>query len=99
MKLNNFINFNLISKTNDLYVYFIKSYNFLIIINYFKNKINFVYDYLVDVFVCDYVYYIKRFRIVYNLSSFFSKNNMFFNESLKILDRFVSLFKIFKCSV
>jgi len=99
LKLNNFNNFNVVLKNNDLFIYFIKSYNFITIINYFKNKINFLYDYLVDVFVCDYIYYIKRFRMVYNLSSFFSKNNIFFNESLKILDRFVSLFKIFKCSI
>lgn len=99
MKLNNFNNFNLLLKANDLFIYFIKSFDVIIIINYFKNKINFIYNYLVDVFVCDYIYYIKRFRIVYNMSSFFSKNNVFFNESLKILDRFLSLFKIFKSSV
>jgi len=86
-------------KSNDLFLYSIKSYSFIIIINYFKTKINFIYNYLVDIFVCDYIYYVKRFRMVYNLSSFFFKNNMFFNESLKILDRFVSLFKIFKSSI
>jgi len=99
LKLNNFNNFNLLLKANDLFIYFIKSFDVIIIVNYFKNKINFIYNYLVDVFVCDYIYYIKRFRIVYNVSSFFSKNNVFFNESLKILDRFLSLFKIFKSSV
>ena len=99
-RLNALLNkFNVLIKSNDIFIYFIKNFNFLLIINYFKNKINYVYNYLVDIFVCDYVYYINRFRITYNLSSFYAKNNMFLNESLKLLDRFISLFKLFKSSI
>ena len=99
MKLDNFINFNVLIKSNDIFLYLIKSINLLFVINYFKNKINYLFVYLVDIFVCDYIYYVSRFRITYNLSSFYIKNNFFFNESIKILDKYISLYKIFKSSI
>ena len=99
LKLNSINTLNIILKLNDIFYYLVKSFNFLFIINYFKNKIDCVYNYLVDIFVCDYIYYINRFRVTYNFSSFYAKNNIFLNESLKLLDKYVSLFKLFKSSV
>ena len=95
--LNNF--FSVVHKNNEIFLYNLKNIFIINVLNYFKNSIQLSFKYLTDVFVCDYVYYIFRFRIVYNLFSFYNKNNLFLNDSLKLLDKYISLFKIYKSSI
>lgn len=91
--------FSIICKNNELFLYNVKNIFINNILCYFKNSINYCLKYLTDVFVCDYVYYTYRFRIVYNLFSFYKKNNFYFNDSLKLLDKYISLFKVYKSSI
>ena len=70
--------------------------NFLYILNY---SIFFLLKTLIDIFVTDYQYFLKRFRVVYNISSNLYKNNFLINFSLKLIQSFVSVYIIFKCSI
>ena len=50
-------------------------------------------------FVCDYIFFSYRFRIAYNISSQFYEKNLFLNDSIKLLEVKISIFKLFKSSI
>jgi len=72
---------------------------FVTLLFIFKCSLKFIVNILVDIFVSDYLYFIKRFRVTYNVSSSIYKHSFFFNQSLKLLKSFVSIYIIFKSSI
>lgn len=94
----NFFNF-LIIKNFTVSCYLEKIGSFIDAIFIFKNSKFFITNFLVDIFVSDYLYFQKRFRLCYNFYSVIHKKDMFINLSLNLLQSGVTLYNLFKGSI
>lgn len=98
IKYFNFFNYT-IFKNTDFFCNVLESNIFIDLLFIFKNSLFYLNNTLIDVFVTDYIYFLKRFRLCYNICSVFYKNSVFVNCNLKILDSFISVYIIFKSSI
>ena len=88
-----------INKLNTFLINNIKIGFFLNTLNILKFSMFYFFQVLIDIFVTDYLYFKKRFRICYNLCSNLIKNKMLVNYSLKLLQSFISIYTVFKSSI
>jgi len=73
--------------------------NFIDILFVLTKSISQLITALTDLFVSDYLYFIKRFRLTYSFQSLFLSKTLMLSYSIKLLQSFVSIYKIFKCSI
>lgn len=100
MRINNIFSLNCnIYKLNTFLLNNTKIEFFIGFLNIIKSSLIYIFKTLIDIFVTDYLYFSKRFRICYNLCSDLIKNKIITNYSLKLLQSYISIYIIFKCSI
>ncbi len=91
--------YDIILKESNNYFNIKNIFDFINIVNFFKNSLLFLFCILIDICVSDYLYLKNRFKISYNIFSGLNTQNLFYNYSLGILSSFISLSIIFKSSL